>query len=158
MRRIGSPGILALFLAAVAVTACSSDPWLDEANPSRNHFFDLRLAQEIRAFWYVSASQFDVASQMLRTRPFVAISPEQATPLIGRVPDAAAGESLFLIRAIDVADPTRIRVYQIGSWVEVSAGTSSTCFIVGPPIRRQPLVVSLPRAPTRLRLGYACAG
>jgi hypothetical protein len=149
---------LALLLAAGAVGACSSEAWLVESNPSGNHFFDPRLATEILSFWYVSASQIDVAARLLDTRAIVAIAPQRAATLIGRVPDVPAGESLFLIRAIDVADPTTIRIYQMGAWVEASAGTNSTCFIVRPPIRRQPVVVALRQAPTRLRLSYACDG
>jgi hypothetical protein len=138
------------------MAAGGGDTWLDESNPSGNHLFDRRLAREIRSFWYVSASQIDVAAQLLRTQAVVSISPERAAPLIGRVPDVPAGESLYLIRAIDVADPTSLRIYQAGTWVEVSAGTYSTCFIFRPPIRRQPIVVALPQTPTRLRLSYFC--
>ena len=158
MRQTRSLGLLALFLVVFVSAACSSDAWLDESNPSRNHLFDTRLAREIRSFWYVSASRIDAAAQMLETRPFVSISPQSAASLIGRVPDVPAGESLYLIRAIDVADPGPIRVYQAGAWVEVSAGTYSTCFIFRPPIRRQPIVVALAQTPSRLRLGYSCDG
>jgi len=158
MRQTRSLRFPALLLAAVTTAACSSEAWLDESNPSRNHLFDPRLATEIRSFWYVSTSQIDVAAQMLETRAFVSISPELAGPLIGRVPDVPMGESLYLIRAIDVADPTPIRIYQAGAWVEVSAGTYSTCFLLQPHIKRQPIVVALRQTPTRLRLSYSCDG
>ena len=158
MRRTKSLGFLALLLAGGTIAACGGNAWLDESNPAGNHFFDLRLAREIRSFWYVTASQVDAAAELLATRAVVSISPERAAPLIGRVPDVPAGESLFLIRAIDVADPTHVRIYQAGTWVEASAGTNSTCFIFRPPIRRQPIVVALPQTPTRLRLSYSCDG
>jgi hypothetical protein len=151
----GTFGFLAL-LAGVAVTACSSDTWLDESNPSGNHLFDQRLAREVHSFWFVSASQIDVAAQLLETRAIVSISPERAASLVGSAPDVPAGESLYLIRAIDVADPTPLRVYQSGAWVEATAETYKTCFIFRPPIRRQPIVVALPQIPTRLRLSYSC--
>lgn len=158
MRQTGSLGFLAILVAAGAVAACAGDAWLDESNPSGNHFFDFRLAREIRSFWYVSASQIDAAAQLLKTQAIVSISPERAAPLIGRTPDVPVGESLYLIRAIDVADSTPLRIYQAGAWVEASAGTYSTCFIFRPPIRRQPIVVALPQTPTRLRLSYSCDG
>jgi hypothetical protein len=158
VRQTSSLSILALVLAGSTIVACSSDAWLDESNPSSNHFFDPLLAREIRSFWYVSATQIDAAAQLLKTQSIVSISPERAAPLIGRVPDVPAGESLYLIRAIDVADPTPLRVYQGGAWLEASAGTYSTCFIFHPPIRRQPIVVALPQPPTRLRLSYSCDG
>ena len=158
MRQTSSLGFLALLLAGRTIAACGGDAWLDESNPSGNHLFDPRLAREIRSFWYVSASQIDVAAQLLKTRAIVSISPERAAPLIGRVPDVPAGESLYLIRAIDVADPAPLRIYQAGAWVEASAGTYSTCFIFRPPIRRQPIVVALPQTPARLRLSYSCDG
>jgi hypothetical protein len=97
---------LALLVAGGTIAACGSDAWLSESNPSGNHLFDPRLAREVRSFWYVSASQIDMAAQLLKTRAIVSISPEDAAPLIGRVPDVPAGDSLYLIRAIDVADPT----------------------------------------------------
>lgn len=150
--------LLALVLAGATIAACSSDSWLDESNPSGNHFFDSRLAREIRSFWYVSASQVDVAAQLLRTQAIVSISPARAAPLIGHVPDVPAGESLYLIRSIDVADATPIRIYQVGAWVEASAGSHSTCFMFRPPLKRQPIVVALPQMPTRLRLSYSCDG
>ena len=93
-------------LPEVLIAACSSDAWLQESDPSANHLFDPRLAREITSFWYVSASQFDVTAELLKTRAFVSISPERAAPLIGRAADIAAGESLYLIRAVDDADPT----------------------------------------------------
>ena len=151
-------GLLAILLAAGTIAACASDAWLDESNPSGNHFFDPRVARAVRSFWYVSSSQIDAAAQLLETHAIISISPERAAPLIERVPDVPAGESLYLIRAIDVADPIPLRVYQAGTWVEASAGTTSTCFIFRPPIRRQPIVVALPQTPTRLRLSYSCDG
>ena len=158
MRPTSSLGFLALLLARGAIAAGGGDAWLDESNPSGNHLFDPRLAREIRSFWYVSASQIDVAAQLLTTQAVVSISPERAGPLIGSVPVVPAGEFLYLIRAIDVADPIPLRIYQAGTWVEVSAGTYSTCFIFRPPIRRQPIVVAFPQTPTRLRLSYSCDG
>ena len=158
MRPISSVISLALLFAGSAIAIGSGDEWLDESNPSGNHFFDPRLAKEIRAFWYVSASQIEIAEQLLRTQAVVSISPDRATPLIGRDPDVPAGESLYLVRAIDVADPIPLRIYQAGTWVEISAGTYSTCFIFRPSIRRQPVVVALPQTPTRLRLSYSCDG
>jgi len=158
VRQTSSLGFLALLLAGGTIAACASDAWLDELNPSGNHLFDPRLAREIRAFWYVSASQIDVAAQLLKTQAIVSISPQRAAPLIGRFPDVPAGESLYLIRAIDIADPTCLRIYQAGAWLEASAGTYSTCFIFRPLIRRQPIVVALPQTPTRLRLSYSCDG
>ena len=158
MRQKRSLGFLALLLAGGTIAACASDAWLDESNPSGNHFFDRRVAREVRSFWYVPAPQIDVAAQLLEARPIVSISPERAASVIGLVPDVRAGESLYLIRAIAVADPTTLRIYQMGSWVEASAGTYSTCFMIRPPIRRQPIVVALSQTPTRLRLSYSCAG
>jgi len=158
VRPTNSLGFLALVLAGGTVAGCGGDAWLDASNPSGNHFFDPRLAREIRSFWYVSASQIDVATQLLSTQAVVSVSPERAAPLIGRVPEVPAGESLYLIRAIDVADPIPLRVYQAGAWVEASAGTRSPCFVFRPPIRRQPIVVALPLTPTRLRLSYSCNG
>jgi hypothetical protein len=158
VRRRSSLGLLAILLAACTIAACASDAWLDESNPSANHFFDPRVAREIRSFWYVSASQIDAAVQLLKTQAIVSISPERAASLVGRAPDVPTGESLYLIRAIDVSDPTPLRVYQAGTWVEASAGTNSTCFIFRPPIKRQPIVVALPQTPTRLRLSYSCDG
>jgi len=151
-------GFLALVLAGGTLAACGSDPWLEESNPARNHLFDPGLAEDVRAFWYVSAPQIDVAAQLLKTQAVVSISPERAAPLIGRVPDVPAGESLYLIRAINLADPTPLRIYRAGAWVEATAGTYSRCFIFRPPIRHQPVVVALPLAPTRLRLSYSCDG
>jgi hypothetical protein len=156
VRKTSSLGFLALVFAAGTIAACSSDTWLDESNPTSNHFFDARLAKEIHSFWYVSATQIDAAALILKTQAIVSISPERAGPLIGRVPDVPAGESLYLIRAIDVPDPIPLRVYQAGTWLEASAGTYSTCFIFRPSIRRQPIVVALPQTPTRLRLSYTC--
>ena len=158
MRQKNYLGFLALLLAGGTIAACASDAWLDESNPSGNHFFDRRVAREVHSFWYVSAPQIEVAAQLLEARPIVSISPERAATVIGLVPDVRAGESLYLIRAIAVADPTPLRIYQMGSWVEASAGTYSTCFMIRPPIRRQPIVVALPQSPTRLRLSYSCAG
>lgn len=158
MRPTDTLGLLALVLAAGTIAACGVDPWLEESNPPRNHLFDPRLAENVRAFWYVSAPQIDVAAQLLKTQAVVSISPERAAPLIGRIPDVPAGDSLYLIRAIDVAEPTPLRIYRVGAWVEATAGTYSTCFIFRPPIRRQPIVVALPQAPTRLRLSYSCEG
>jgi hypothetical protein len=158
VRQASSLGVLALLLAGGTIAACASDAWLDESNPTGNHFFDPRLASEIRSFWYVSASQVAVAAQLLKARAIVSISPERAAPLIGRVPNVPAGESLYLIRAIAIAEPPRLRIYQAGAWVEASAGTFSTCFIFPPSIRRQPIVVALPQTPTRLRLSYSCDG
>jgi hypothetical protein len=153
-----SLGVLALVLAGGTIAACSSDAWLVESNPSDNHFFDSRLAREVHSFWYVSASQIDVAAQLLKTRAFISISPERAAALIGRVPDVPAGESLYLMRAIDLADPAPLRIYRLGTWVEIGAASHSTCFLSRPPINRQPVVVALPKMPTRLRLSYACDG
>jgi hypothetical protein len=156
VRQTSSLGFLAVLFAGCAIGASGGDAWLDESNPAGNHLFDSRQAREIRSFWYVSVSQIDVAAELLKTQAIVAISPERAAPLIGRVPDVPAGESLYLIRAIDVAELTPLRIYQTGTWVEVSARTNSTCFIFRPPIRRQPIVVVLPQTPTRLRLSYSC--
>ncbi len=158
MRQTSSLGFLTVLFAGGTIVACASDSWLDESNPSGNHLFDSRQAREIRSFWYVSASHIDAAAQLLKTRAIVSISPERAAPLIGRVPDVPAGESLYLIRAIDVAEPTPLRIYQTGTWVEASARTYSTCLIFRPPITRQPIVVALPQTPTRLRLSYSCDG
>lgn len=158
MRSTSSLGFLALLLVGGAIAAGGGDTWLDESNPSGNHLFDPRLAREIRSFWYVSASQIDVAAQLLRTHAVVSISPERAAPLIGLDPDVPSGESLYLIRAIDVADPAPLRVYQTGAWVEAIAVTHSACFILRPTIGRQPIVVALPQPPTRLRLNYSCDG
>lgn len=158
MRQKSSLRILTLVLSGGTIAACSSVAWFDESNPSGNHFFDPRLAREIRSFWHVSASQVDVAAQLLKTQAFISMSPERAAPLIGRVPDVPAGESLYLIRSIDVADPAPLRIYQLGTWVEVYARTYSTCFLSRPPISRQPIVVALPQTPTRLRLSYSCDG
>ena len=157
MRQAASLGFLALGLAAGAITGCAGDAWLDASNPSGNLFFDPRLAREVRSFWYVSTAQIDAAAQLLETQAVVAISAERATQLIGSVPDVPSGESLYLIRAIDLADPKPIRVYRMGQWVQVAAATHSTCFVMRPPIRRQPIVVALPKTPTRLRLTYSCA-
>jgi hypothetical protein len=148
--------LLGLLLAGATVAACASDTWLEEANPSGNQLFDLPLAREVRSFWYVSAVQIDVAAQLLKTQAVVSIAPERAAPLIGHAPEVTAGESLYLIRAIDITDPIPIRIYQAGTWVEATAGTHSTCFIFRPPIRRQPIIVALPQTPTRLRLSYSC--
>jgi len=136
--------------------ACGGDAWLEEQNPSGNHFFDFHLARKIDSFWYVSAAQIDTAAQLLKVNAIVRISPERATSLIGHAPDVPAGESLYLVRAIDVDDPTPLRVYQAGAWVEANAGTRSSCFIFPPSMRIQPLVVALPQTPTRLRLSYSC--
>jgi hypothetical protein len=149
---------LGTFLASVTLAACSGDAWLDESNPSGNHLFEPGLAMDVRSFWYVSQGQIDVASQMLETRPYVSISPERAAPLIGRVPEVPARESLYLVRAVDVADSVPIRVYLAGAWVEVSAGARSACFLSRPALRKQPLIVALPHSPTRLRLSYYCGG
>lgn len=149
--------LLAFALAGGAVSACSSDPWLQESNPAGNLFFDPRLAGETRTFWYVPVPQVGVAAEMLKTQAFIAISPERAAPLLGHVPEVPAGESLYLVRAIDVENPKPLRVYQLGAWVQVHAGQESTCFVFPPPTRRQPIVVALPRTPTRLRLTYSCA-
>jgi hypothetical protein len=149
---------LALLLAGCAVSASGSDAWLPESNPTGNLFFDPRLATETRTFWYVAASQISAAAELLRTQAFVAISPERAAPLIGDIPEVPTSESLYLIRAIDVQDAKPLRIYQLGTWIQVHAETGSTCFIFPPKIRRQPVVVALPRAPTRLRLTYSCAG
>jgi hypothetical protein len=158
VRQTSPLGFVALLLAGGTIAACASDAWFDESNPSGNHFFDARLAREIHSFWYVSASQIEFATQLLKTQTIISISPEGAALLIGRVPDAPAGESLYLIRAIDVANPTRLHIYQLGAWVEAIAGTTSTCFLFRPPIRRQPIVVALRQTPTRLRLSYSCDG
>jgi hypothetical protein len=158
MRPIDSLSFLGLLLAGATIAACAGDAWLQEANPSGNHLFDPRLASEVRSSWYVSASQIDVAAQLLKTQAVVSISPEHAATLIGRVPEITAGESLYLIRAIDIADPIPIRIYQAGAWVEATAETHSTCFLFRPPIRRQPIIVALPQTPTRLRLSYSCDG
>ena len=112
MRRTTSLGFLALLLAGGTIPACGGDAWLDESNPSGNHFFDPRLAREIHSFWYVTALQVDAAAELLATRAVVSISPERATHLIGRVPDIPAGESLFLISALDVSHPTPVRNYK----------------------------------------------
>jgi len=149
---------LSALFAACTIAGCAGDAWLAESNPSGNHLFDSHQAREIFSFWYVSTSQIDVAAQLLNTRAIVPISPERAAPLVGRVPDVPAGESLYLIRAIDVAEPTTLRIFQSGTWVEASAGTRSTCSIFRPPIRRQPIVVALHQTPTRLRLSYSCDG
>jgi hypothetical protein len=158
MRQTASLGFLALGLVVGATTGCAGDAWLDASNPSGNFFFDPGLAREIRSFWYVSPSQVDAAAELLETQAVVAISPERAVQLIGGVPDLPTGESLYLIRAIDLADPKPIRVYQMGLWVQVAAATHSTCFVLRPPVRRQPIVVALAGTPTRLRLTYSCAG
>ena len=158
MHPTNTRGFLVVLLAGGTIAACSSDAWLDESNPSGNHFFDPRLAREIRSFWYVSASQVDVAAQLLKSQPIVSVSPDRAAPLIGRVPNVPAGESLYLIRAIEVIDPIPLHIYQVGAWVEASAGTYSTCFVFRPAIKRQPIVVALPQTPTRLRLSYFCDG
>ena len=158
MRPTNTLGFLVALLAGGTIAACSSDAWLDESNPSGNHFFDARLAREIRSFWYVSTSQVEVAAQLLKSQAIVSISPERAAPLIGHVPNVPTGESLYLIRAIDFADPIPLQIYQVGAWVEASVGTHSTCFAFRPPVRRQPIVVALPQTPTRLRLSYSCDG
>ena len=145
---------LAGLLAAGTLSACGGDPWLQESNPSGNAFFDLRLAAEIRSFWYVTPSH--AAAQLLEIRDIVPISPERAASLLGHSPDIATGDSLYLIRAIDVADPLPLRIYKLGTWVQVDAGTRATCFVSSPGIRHQPLIVALPKAPTRLRLTYSC--
>lgn len=147
---------LATLVAAASIAACAGDAWLDASNPAGNAFFDPRLAREIRAFWYVSDARIEAAARLLETQTVVTISREQAATLIDREPDVGAGESLYLIRSIDVADPAGVRIYQLGSWVQVNAATHSTCFVSRPPIRRRPVVVALPQAPTRLRLGYSC--
>ncbi len=158
MRQTASIRFLALLFAGGTISACASDAWLHESNPSGNLFFDPSLATDSRTFWYVSGSKISVAAELLETQAFVAISPERAGPLIGYVPDVPTGESLYLIRAIDVEDPKPLRIYQVGSWVQVHAGTHATCLIFPPSIRRQPIVVALPRRPARLRLTYSCAG
>ena len=158
VRQTNLLGFVALLFAGGTVTACASDGWLDESNPSGNHFFDARLAREVHSFWYVPASQIEYAAQLLKAQAIIFISPEQAALLIGRVPEAPADEFLYLIRAIDVPDPTPLHVYQLGAWVEAIAGTTSTCFMFRPPIRRQPIVVALREIPTRLRLSYSCEG
>ena len=68
VRQTSSLGLLAILLAASSITACASDAWLDESNPSGNHFFDPRVARKVRSFWYVSASQIDAAVQLLKTQ------------------------------------------------------------------------------------------
>ncbi len=156
-RRIAFASLAGL-LAAGTLSACGGDPWLQESNPSGNAFFDLRLAAEIRSFWYVSPPQIDAAAQLLETRDIVPISPERAASLLGHAPDIATGDSLYLIRAIDVTDPLPLRIYKLGTWVQVNAGTRANCFVSSPGIRHQPLIVALPEAPTRLRLTYSCDG
>ena len=151
-----SPCLLWVLLAASAVTACAGDAWLRESNPSGNAFFDLRLATDVQTFSRVSAPQVDRAAQMLETRSVVAISPELASELTGRALDVPPGESLFLVRAIELADPAPLHVYQAGAWVQINAGTHASCFVSSPPVHRQPIVLALPKAPTRLRLSYAC--
>ena len=145
-----------LLLAASAAAACASDDWLRESNPSGNAFFDFRLATDVRSFWSVSSSQLDRATRMLEARPIVPVSRELAGELIGRVPDVASGESFYLVRAIELAEPASLHVYQAGTWVQVDAGTHASCFVSIPPARRQPIVVALQKAPTRLRLSYSC--
>ena len=157
MRQTPSLRLLALALAGGVIGACSSDPWLQQSNPSGNLFFDPRLATETRTFWYVLASEASVAAELLEPQAFVAISPERAASLIGHVPDIRTGESLYLIRAIDVDSVEPLRVYQLGAWVQIHAGKASSCFISAPPIKHQPVVVALPQTPTRLRLTYSCA-
>jgi len=148
-----------LALCAIgAVAGCGGDEWLRESNPSGNLLFDPRLATEVHAFWHVSAPQVDAALQLLETRAIVAVSTERAESLIGHVPDVPAGESLYLIRAIDVADPKPLRILEVGAWVQVTAETRSSCFMLRPVTMRRPVVVALPQAPTRLRLTYACGG
>jgi len=117
----------------------------------------MTLAGEV-GFWYVSASQADASAQLLETQAFISISPERAAPLIGLVPGVPPGESLYLMRAIELTDSAPLLVFQLGTWVEVYAWTYSTCFLSGPSISRRPIVVALPRAPARLRLSYACDG
>jgi len=156
VRQTNCLGFVALLFAGGTLAACASDAWLAESNPSGNHFFDARLAREVHSFWYVSASQIEFAAQLLETQKIVSISPEHAALLIGRVPDAPAGESLYLMRAIDVANPPSLQIYQLGAWVEAVAGTTSACFVFPPLIRRQPIVVALRQTPTRLRLSYSC--
>lgn len=154
----GAAGLLGVVLAAGAVTACGGDAWLHESNPSGNALFDLRLATDVQSFWNVSASQVERATQMLETRSVVPVSSELAAQLIGRVPDIPPGESLYLVRAIELADPAPLHVYQAGAWVQISAGTYSSCFVSRPSIHRQPVVLALPKAPTRFRLSYSCRG
>ena len=149
---------LAGLLVTGTLTGCGGDPWLRESNPSGNAFFDPRLAAEIGSFWYVSPSQIDAAAQLLDARAIVPISPERAASLLGHPPDIPAGNSPYLIRAIDIADPLPLRIYRLGTWIQVSAGTRTTCFVSLPGIRHQPVVVALPLAPTRLRLTYSCDG
>lgn len=158
MRRTHALAFLVVLVAGCTSAGSGGDAWLAESNPPDNHLFDSRQAREIRSFWYVSPSQIDVAAHLLEARAIVSISGERAAALIGRAPDVSASESLYLIRAIDVAEPATLRIYQSGTWVEASAATRSTCFMVRPPTRRQPIVVALPLAPTRLRLSYSCAG
>ena len=120
-------GLLIALVAAGTVAACASDAWLDESNPSGNHFFDPRVAREIRSFWYVSAANRSLRRNCFRDPGNRFISPGRAASLIGRVPDVPARESLYLIRAM----PCRAALYSRLSGRQcggASAGTNSTCF------------------------------
>jgi hypothetical protein len=149
---------LSVLLATSTLTGCGSDAWLHESNPSGNLLFDLRLGTEVRSYWYVSGPQIGRAVQLLGAEAIVPVSREQATQLAGRVPDVPPGESLYLVRAIDLGNPRPIRIYRLGAWVQIDARTDSSCFAFPPDIKHQPIVVAFPGMPTRLRLSYSCAG
>jgi len=83
IRQIRFLGSLVFLLGGGTIAACSTDAWLDESNPSGNHFFEARFAREVRSFWYISASQIDTAAQLLKTQAIVSISAERAASLIG---------------------------------------------------------------------------
>jgi hypothetical protein len=115
-------------------------------------------AAEVHSFAYVQPRRINEAVRVLENNSIVAVSQNDAAQLVGRPMVVSAGESLYLLRGIDVSDPIPLRLYQAENRVEVSAGTRSTCFLFRPGVHRQPVVAALSRAPERLYLTYSCDG
>lgn len=150
-----------LFVAVAAFgtsLAYGDDEWLREGRNAGEPIFDLRPATEIHSFWYVQAPKINDAIRLLENHAILAISRDNASELIGHVPNISSGELLYLLRGIDVSDPIPLRVYQAENRIEVSAGTRSTCIIFQPRVRRQPIIAALSRTPEHLWLTYSCDG
>lgn len=158
MQTTSAPGFFLAIGMLSTLAACGDETWLRDASQPGAPIFDPRRATEIRSFWYVPSSKINEAVRALQNNSIVAISQDEAAQYIGPVPKVSAGESLYLMRAIDVSDPIPLRVYQAENRLQVSAGTYSTCFFFGPRVHRQPIVAALSRAPERLSLTYSCDG
>jgi hypothetical protein len=151
MREINATLILSLFLVGLLGCAqtqthhawSSADSWFHPPN----EWSRFRQAQNLPATDVVEVlpDRLVAAEEQLRDIACVAVSSERAADLTGQKIEAGAGTTLFLVRAVYLNHATgRFSVVPVGRDLLVEHGSLGRSAV---PMKRQALVVRLPRKP-----------